>query len=464
MMSCRFVTLSLAAALFAETATAQGIVTLLAGSPGTGGHVDGTGSGALFLSPKAMSVDSAGNVYTVDNFCGTIRKITPAGATTTIAGPTTSCAFGSTDGPASQARFTSPSGTAVDPAGNVYVADSGNCTVRKIATDGTVSTVAGVPSSCLSIDGDRITARFFGVAGITVGLDGNIYVTGYSDCTVRKVTPSGVVTTVAGLSATCATTDGTGAAARFYHPSGIAADSHGNFYIADETGCTVRAMTSSGVVTTLAGKRDACGSADGQGQTAQFNVPSWSAVDAHGNVYVSDYLNYTVRKISPAGVVTTIAGLAGTSGTSNGAGPAATLNHPDGIAVDSAGTIYVADRNNHDVRKIVIPGNLSLPAQSNFSVRSSGLAYSRVTQTFNGTVTITNASSGTITGPFQLALVGLTSGVTVANQTVFLGAPFVTVPNQSALTPGQSATVPVQFRNPSSLLVNFTPTVYTGNF
>lgn len=454
---------SLAALTLATTVFGQGIVTTFAGTPGVGGHVDGTGTQALFLSPKAMSVDSAGNVYTVDNFCGTVRKITPAGVTSTIAGPPTACAFGAVDGTASDARFTSPSGTAVDPSGNVYIADSGNCTVRKLSTDGNVTTVAGQAYSCQSIDGDRNTARFNGIAGIDVGIDGNVYVTSWGDCTVRRVTPAGDVTTVAGVSAVCSSTDGTGTSARFGNPSGIASDGHGNFYIADETGCTVRAMTSAGVVTTLAGNPGTCGSADGQGANALFNVPSWSAVDRSGNVYISDYLNHTVRKVTQAGVVTTIAGLSGISGATNGAGPAALLNHPDGIAVDASGTVYVADRNNHDLRKIVIPGNLTLLATSRVSTRSSGLAYSRVTQTYNGTITITNTSASAIPGPFQVALISLTSGVTVANQSAYMGAPFVLVPNAAALAPGQSVSAPVQFRNPAAALISFTPAIYTGS-
>ncbi len=459
----RLLMVSLAAFNAAVPAHGQGIVTAFAGVPGVGGHVDGTGSQAYFSSPKAASTDSAGNVYTVDNFCGTIRKVTPAGVTSTIAGPPTSCAFGSTDGPAAQARFYAPSGTAVDSSGNVYVVDSGNCTVRKISTDGNVSTVAGTAASCLSIDGDKTTARFNGGAGITVGTDGNLYVTSWGDCTVRKVTPSGTVTTIAGVSAVCSSTDGTGTSARFGNPSGIASDGQGNFFVADETGCTIRKVTSDGVVTTLAGLAEQCGSADGQGSAARFNVPSWTAVDSHGNVYASDYLNFTVRKITPSGVVKTIAGLSGTSGISTGAGPAALFNHPDGIAVDGSGNVYVADRNNHDLRKIVVPGNLSLPAASSFAVRSSALAYNRATQTYNGTVTVTNTSGGTITGPFQIAFIALSSGATVANQSAFMGAPFVTVPTATSLAPGQSASATVQFRDPSNAPIGYTPTVYTGS-
>jgi hypothetical protein len=323
--------------------TEIGIVTTLAGSAGSGGHTDGTGSEALFASPKAMSTDHAGNIYTVDNFCGTLRKITPNGNVTTIAGPTTGCAFGSTDGTGSAARFNSPSGTTVDSAGNIYVADSGNCSLRKVTRAGMVTTVAGSPSACVSMDGPKSVARFNHLAGAAVDKADNIYVTSWYDCTVRKVTQAGEVSTVAGVSALCSSVDGEGSGARFGNPSGIAVGSDGNFFIADETGCAIRKMTPSGVVTTLAGKIGSCGSADGTRDAARFNVPSWTAVDESGNVYVSDYLNFTVRKVSRTGVVTTLAGLAGTIGSA------------DGVAVDSAANVYVADRNNNTIRKIRIP-------------------------------------------------------------------------------------------------------------
>lgn len=302
---------------FIRAGTENGLVTTLAGSPGVGGYMNGTGSQAWFLSPKAMSTDSKGNIYTVDNFCGTLRKITARGEVTTIAGPTPSmgCAFGNVDGTGSAARFNSPSGTTVDSAGNIYVADSGNCTLRKVTPATVVTTVAGSPSVCISLDGPNSVARFNGLAGVAVDTTGNIYVTSWQDCTVRKVTQAGQVTTVAGVSGSCYEVDGTGSSARFSNPSGIAAAADGNFFVADETGCTIRKLTPSGVVTTLAGKAGTCGAADGTGASALFNVPSWTALDSAGNVYVSDYLNFTVRQVTPAGVVTTLAGVAGTAGS-----------------------------------------------------------------------------------------------------------------------------------------------------
>jgi sugar lactone lactonase YvrE len=325
-------------------------VTILAGSPTASGTVDGTGSSARFASPKGMSIDVQGNAYTVDNFCGTLRKITPAGEVTTLAGPAGSCVFGDADGTGTHARFNGPSGTTVDRTGNIYVADSGNCTLRKVTPPGTVTTVAGAPSVCVSKDGPRSAARFNHLAGVAVDQTGIVYVTSWNDCTVRAVRANGSVVTVAGASAVCATVDGGPRKARFNHPSGIALGPDGNFYIADETGCTIRKMTPEGFVSTIAGKPDQCGSADGTKASARFNVPSWTAVDYLGNVNVSDYLNLTIRKVTSAGVVTTLAGQTGVSGSTDGIGSSALFNHPDGIAVDVNGTVYVADRNNNIVR------------------------------------------------------------------------------------------------------------------
>lgn len=325
-------------------------VTTLAGTAGPCGYADLTGSAAQFCSPKGMSVDTAGNIYTVDNFGGTLRKITPAGAVTTLAG--LSGFFGSADGTGSAARFSVPSGTAVDSNGNVYVADSGNCTVRKVTQAGVVTTLAGLAGNCAAADGTGSAAHFNGVAGIAVDSSNNIFVTGFGSCTIREITPLGVVTTFAGQDGVCDNVDSTGTAARFNHPSGIAIGTDGTMYVADEAGETIRRVSPLGVVSTLAGLPGVAGSMDGTGSGALFDVPSWTAVDKLGNVYATDYLNDTVREITPGGVVSTLAGLAGVIGSADGTGSAARFYQPDGIAVNSAGVVYVADRNNNTVREL----------------------------------------------------------------------------------------------------------------
>ena len=330
-------------------------VTTLAGLAGNNSYADGTGSAARFSLPNSVAVDTSGNVYVADVFNNTIRKITPAGVVTTLAG---SAAFlaGNVDGTGSAARFNTPEGVAVDSGGNVYVADFGNDTIRKITIPGgVVTTVAGQAAGSGSADGTGSAARFSAPVGVAIDTSGNVYVGDGGNNTIRKITiPGGVVTTVAGSAPTAGSTDGTGSAALFNAPSGLAVDSSGTIYVADSLNNTIRKITSTGVVTTFAGSAGVTGSADGTGSAAQFNLPRGVALDsAHNVLYVVDGQNHTIRKITiPGAVVTTLAGQAGTPGHADGNGTAAQFNTPRGVAVDIAGNVYVGDTFNHTIRKI----------------------------------------------------------------------------------------------------------------
>ena len=314
---------------------------LLAGDIGGSGNGDGTGAAARFHNPSGVAVDSAGNLYVADADNHTIRKVTAAGVVTTLAG--TAGVFGSTDGMGTAARFNGPRGVAVDGAGNVYVADTLNYTIRKVTATGVVTTLAGIAGFAGSADGTGTAARFFVPSGVAVDSAGNVYVADTGNHTIRKITAAGVVTTLAGTAGMVGSADGTGADARFSNPSGVAVDSAGNVYVADEFNHTIRKVTAGGVVTTLAGTAGMAGSADGTGAAARFNLPAGVAVDGAGNVYVADSANDTIRKVTAAGVVTTLAGTAGMTGSADGTGAAARFNVPSGVAVDSAGNVYVAD-------------------------------------------------------------------------------------------------------------------------
>ncbi len=322
--------------------------TTLAGNAGYG-SADGTGSAARFYDPSGVAVDSAGNVYVADTGNSTIRKVTLAGVETTLAGLAGS--RGSADETGSAARFSNPNGVAVGSAGNVYVADTFNRTIRKVTPAGLVTTLAGLAGSSGSADGTGSAARFNDPYGVAVDSAGNVYVADYGNNPIRKVTPAGVVTTLAGLAGSSGSADGTGSAARFYWPNGVAVDSAGNVFVADKWNDMIRKVTPAGVVTTLAGLAGSRGSADGTGSATRFNYPSGVAVDSAGNVYVADTVNSTIRKVTPAGLVTTLAGLAGSSGSADGTGSAARFNYPSGVAVDSAGNVYVADSGNNTIRK-----------------------------------------------------------------------------------------------------------------
>jgi hypothetical protein len=333
--------------------TAAGVVTTLAGTAGVRGSADGTGAAASFNNPVGVAVDSAGNVYVADGLGHTIRKITAAGVVTTLAGTVNTP--GSTDGPAATALFRTPHGMAVDSAGNVYVSERSNHTIRKITAAGTVTTLAGKALTCGNIDSTGPAARFCLPSGIDVDSAGNLYVGDASNSSIRKITAAGVVTTLAG-STGYGSADGTGPAARFGGDTGVAVDSTGNIYVADQSNSTIRKITDVGVVTTLAGTAGVMGSADGAGGVARFYYPARVAVDSAGNLYAADRFNHTIRKITATGLVTTLAGTAGQFGRTDGTGVAARFYDPASVAVDSAGNVYVADSNNHLIRKITDAG------------------------------------------------------------------------------------------------------------
>jgi sugar lactone lactonase YvrE len=341
--------------------TPAGVVTTLAGKAGVIGYADGTGTAAKFYNPEGITVDASGNLYVTDgNGYSTIRKITSAGVVTILAGNITE--FGHhEDGTGTAAFFSEPEGIAVDASGNLYVADWGDDTIRKVTAEGVVTTVAGWANGCGSSDGTgSITtgspAFFCEPMGIAVDASGNLYVADTGNSTIRKITSEGVVTTLAGEAGIQSSHDGTGTEARFYNPKGIAVDASGNLYVADKYNDTIRKITPEGVVSTLAGTAGQHGSADGAGSAASFYYPQGIAVDATGNLYVADTDNATIRKVTPEGVVTTLAGTAGTYGSTDGTGAAALFEEPEGIAVDASGNLYVADSYGNTIRKITPAG------------------------------------------------------------------------------------------------------------
>ena len=339
-----------------------GVVSTFAGSVGNSGTNNGTGTSAQFWDPQGIALDSATNIYVADSFNNTIRKITPAGVVTTLVG--SAGTVGSADATGSAARFWQPQGVAVDSAGNIYVADTANGTVRKITSASVVTTLAGLPSIGSS-DGSGSTALFNGPVGAAIDNSGVNYLADTQNGTIRKITSGGAATTLAGLAGSFGAVDGTGTNARFYGPQGLATDSSGNLYVADTANHTIRKITSGGVVSTLAGLAGTNGVSDGTGATAQFNFPQGLAADGSGNVYVADTWNHTIRKVTSGGVVTTIAGIAGTYGDSDGTGDNVGTNNtaqfycPSAVAMDGAGNIFVADTRNHTIRRITSGGLVS---------------------------------------------------------------------------------------------------------
>ena len=431
------------------------VVTTLAGTPGSG-YTDGTGSSARFNYPTDMALDPSGNLYVVDNTNCTIRKITPSGVVTTVAG--TPGAAGTVDGTGAAAHFNYPYGIALDGSGNLYVTDQVGQAIRKIAPGGVVTTIAGTPGTAGSANGTGSAALFFYPAGIAVDGSGNVFVSEERNFDIREITPSGVVTTLAGTAGASGGTDGTGPAAKFNVPAGMTIDGSGNLYVADFGGATIRKITPAGVVTTVAGKDGNQGSADGTGAAAQFDAPSGVAVDASGNLYVADEKNDTIRMITPAGVVTTLAGKATVFGSTNGTGEAALFNQPFDVVVDGSGNLFVADANNDVIRKGSLSGAPQVLTQPSDQYSSVG-----------GSATFSVSASGSSGLTYQWNLNGSPiagatgSSYTISNvQASNAGSYTVTVTDSDGSTTSTAANLFVNTGSGSARLINISTRAQVG--
>lgn len=337
--------------------TSAGIASNVAGSI-VWGYLDGAAAVAQFNYVMGLVVDASGNLLIADAQNNLIRKLTAGVVSTFIgAGP------GSEDGVGRAARFWRPSGVAVDAAGTAYVSDSYNHTIRKITSGGTVSTVAGAVGLQGAFNGTGTAVRFSYPMGLATDLNNNLYVADGNNSLIRKITPDGTVSTFAGAGVP-GTNDGLASAARFNYPQFIAVDSNGVVYVSDNLNHAIRKI-SGGNVTTLAGFPLVSGTNDGSGAAARFNTPRGIAVDGTGYVYVADSYNHTIRKISPVGVVSTLAGLPGSQGTADGTGTTARFSSPAGMTIDSSGNLYVMDGSSL-LRKITPAGVVTTPG---------GLAY-----------------------------------------------------------------------------------------
>ena len=312
---------------------------------GTAGYTNGASGESAFYNPVGVAADTAGNLYVADAFNSLVRKIAPDGVVTTVAGSATS---GFADGVGTAAEFNHLHSLALDSSNNLYVADTDNNRIRKITSDGVVTTFAG-SGTVGNVDGTGVTAEFNQPYGVAFDSSGTLYVADTYNSLIRKITPDGVVTTLAG-SGTAGYADGTGTAAVFDHPRRLAFDSADNLYVADTGNNVVRKISPAGVVKTFAGSGTA-GYVDGASTAAKFDHPDCVAVDGLGNVYVIDTFNNRIRKITSNGDVTTFAG-SGTADYEDGIGTAASFNRPNGGGFDRSGNLYVADTFNNRIRKV----------------------------------------------------------------------------------------------------------------
>lgn len=389
--------------------TPTGAVTTFAGTPGMAGRVDGPLASAQMGFPRSTAFDSSGALWFVDQRTCYLRKIS-GGAVTSFARLVLgvgACALesqsfgltshdpaelaispageiyvsdrlrniilrvdtngnpslfagnpnvpGQADGPRQLAEFRSPRGLAFDGAGNLYIAESTNATIRRIDLAGNVTTIAGSAQQRVHLDGVGTAARLVAPVGLALANSQTLAITDTASHTVRLLNLSTLsLTTIAGNPLVAGTADGSGSAAGFNTPFGISSNGAGLLYVSDSNNNTVRRVTLGGVVTTLAGQLMPTGFLDGAGPAARFGGTVPLTADATGNVYVSD--NHTIRKVTPAGIVTTIAGSAGQPGFVDGSGSVARFNQPSHLAVDSAGNVIVADSSNHAIRKVTPTG------------------------------------------------------------------------------------------------------------
>jgi sugar lactone lactonase YvrE len=322
------------------------VITVVAGNGTVGFSGDnGPATSAQLNSPYQVAVDATGNLYIADTGNGRVRKVS-SGVISTVAGGS---AYGD-NGPATSAQVVNLAAVAVDSVGNIYIADSGNARIREVS-NGIITTVAG-GGSVLGDNGPATSALLNYSAGVAVDGSGNIYIADSSSNRIRKVS-SGIITTVAGMGAAGFSGDsGPATSARLNHAQGVAVDSAGNLYIADTASNRVR-QVSNGVITTVAGNGTAgSGGDNGSATSAQLNSPTGVAVDSAGNLYIAEFGGNRIRKVSN-GVITTVAGN-GISGFHGDNGPAtnAQLRSPRGVAIDALNNIYIGDLNNHRIRKV----------------------------------------------------------------------------------------------------------------
>jgi NHL repeat len=327
--------------------TAKTQVTTFAGN-GQPGIANGPWLQASFNTPYSLAVDTLGNVYVGDYDNNDIRLISPVFGVSTFGGNTPA---DSGNGVPNDTLFLSPSGIAINSAGTFYITDNYHVVIIKISPSSVVTNFAGsgVNNGCDGPLCSGMSGAFSSIFGVAVDSKGYLYVADFDDNAIIKISPTGFVTTFAGDNGG-GRTDGVGTSATFSGPIGVAVNAAGVVYVTDEFNNLIRQISPSGVVTTLAGSGTA-GSDDGLGVFASFNGPTGIAVDRQGNIYVSDSHNNKIRKIDSLGGVITLAGT-GQAGAANGGYTTATFNSPFGIAVDIAGNVYVADLGNNLIRKI----------------------------------------------------------------------------------------------------------------
>jgi kumamolisin len=406
------------------------IISTFAGQVTTAGNTNGTGTGATLNIPSGVMADGNGNIYVADYSNNVIRKITPDGVVSTPYGNGTA---GFQNGNGTSTEFNGPNAIAIDSSGNLYVADSNNNAIRKIIpSSGAVSTLAGSGAAGSHNSNTGTSATFNSPQGVAVDSSGNAYVADSGNDLIRKITSAGKVTTLAGNAGVPGWIDATGTSAYFYDPTSVAVNSSGTVFVADYGNGVIRQVTSSGVTSTPYGRLVTTGSSDGIGTNALFDTPIGIWCDSSGNLYVTDSAippsltstaagNNLIRRINTNGVVSTIAGNVGVTGSLDGTGTAATFYNPQSIVEDSQGTFYIADAFNETIRK----GLTALPVVTIAATQPNAAVYGPV----NGTFTVTRTGS-----TFPTLVVSESAGGTAVS-----GTDYTAIPGTVTIAPGNTA-------------------------
>jgi len=367
----------------------QDIITTVAGNGSYGYSGDGAmATNASLKGPTGVALDAAGNLYIADQGNQRVRKVGTNGIISTLAG-NGSAAYAGDGGAATTASLNVPTGLALDALGDLYIADQDNNRIRMVGTNGIITTVAGNGNPTYNGDGGAATnATLFYPSGVTLDAWGNLYIADQRHNRIREVDTNGIITTVAGIGSYGYSGDGDAATnAGLYWPFGVGFDASGNLYIADTDNSRIRKVDTNGFITTVAGNGSLSYSGDnGAATSASLDAPDGAASDAWGNLYIADTLNNLIRKVDTNGIITTVVGNgSGAYAGDGGALTNASLHGPTAVALDSAGNLYIADASNNRVRKAAPPATPTL-ALRNVTANSAG-DYSVVITSPYGSVT-----------------------------------------------------------------------------
>jgi sugar lactone lactonase YvrE len=333
----------------------DGTISTVAGALSFGGD-GGPAADAQFCMPWSMTLDTQGNLYVSDTFNHRVRKIDTTGVITTYAG-TGLMSTNISSGPATEVNLGNPMGMVVDPSGNLYMIDNWKCRINRITPDGMLQLIAGNSCGYRGDGGPATSALLQNPESLVLDPAGNLYISDTDNNRVRVITPDGMINTFAGTGAAASGADGIPATqSALNHPEGLAMDTAGNLYIADYSSNRVRMVNPAGIITTVAGNGKAGNATDGKLATSQaVTEPTGVAVDNAGNLYITEWGTYYIRKVDPTGILSTIAGTgqwgySGDNGPARSAGISQTMNP----ALDAYGNLYFADMNNNCIRELTV--------------------------------------------------------------------------------------------------------------